>query len=129
MISTLSSDTAFNHLSWDGDGNIWYMKGGKKCFDTDLTWGTSTRRENAIRWWYIEVFAVKIVRDELMQSIINIHKELVWKLQPWGMNWARGLIPSLDAHVTQGGLCCRVLGVKTKGEDCVKCPDPMYLMR
>ena len=42
---------------------------------------------------------------------------------------ARDLVPSLDAHVTQGGLCCRVLGIKTKGEDCVKCPDPMYLTR
>ena len=45
------------------------------------------------------------------------------------INQARDLVSSLDAHVTQGGLCYRVLGIKTKGEDCVKCPDPMYLTR
>ena len=36
---------------------------------------------------------------------------------------------SLDAHVTQGALCYRVLGIKTKGKDCVKCPNPVYLTR
>ena len=36
---------------------------------------------------------------------------------------------SLDAHVTQGALCYRVLGIKTKGKDCVKCPNPVYLVR
>ena len=41
----------------------------------------------------------------------------------------RDLVSSLDAHVTQGGLCYRVLGIMTKGEDCVKCPDPMHLTR
>ena len=46
-----------------------------------------------------------------------------------GINQARDLVSSLDAHVTQGGLCYRVLQIKTKGEDCVKSPDPMYLTR
>ena len=39
------------------------------------------------------------------------------------------MVSSLDAHVNFGGLCYRVLRIKTKGEDCVKCPDPMYLPR
>ena len=51
---------------------------------------------------------------------------------PWGINPAGDLISSLDAHVTQGGLCSRcsrVLENKTRGEDCVKCSDLMHLMR
>ena len=36
---------------------------------------------------------------------------------------------SLDAHVTQEALCYRVLGIKTKGKDCVKCPNLVFLTR
>ena len=75
--------------------------------------GKSTRREEW-RNTYIEEFASKCSG---------------WKLLPQRINQARGLVSSLDAHVTQGGLCYRVLGIKTRGEGCVKCPDPMYLMR
>ena len=51
------------------------------------------------------------------------------KLLPQGINQARDLVSRLDAHVTWGDLCYRVLGIKTKGEDCVKCPNPLYLTR
>ena len=63
--------------------------------------------------WYIEVFRI------------------IWVEAPTsGDQSGQGLsFYSLDAHVNQGGLCYRVLGIKTKGEDCVKCPDPMYLTR
>ena len=37
---------------------------------------------------------------------------------PRGINQARDLVSSLDAHVTQLWEL-----IKTKGEDCVKCPD------
>ena len=67
---------------------------------------------NVICCWYMEVF--RIIWVEASTS---------------GINQARDLVSSLDAHVTQVGLCYRVLGIKTKGEDCVKCPGPMYLMR
>ena len=47
----------------------------KECFDRDLAWDTNTIKRqsggNGICWWYIEVFAVKLVRDELIQSMIN----------------------------------------------------------
>ena len=36
------------------------------------------------------------------------------------INQARDFVSSLDAHVTQGGLYYRVLGIKTRGEDRVK---------
>ena len=62
--------------------------------------------------WYIEVFRIIWVEASTL-----------------GDQSGQGLGSSLDAHVAQGGLCYRVLGIKTKGEDCVKCPDPMYLTR
>ena len=40
---------------------------------------------------------------------------------PRGINQGRDLAYSLDTHVTQGGICYRVLGIKTKGEACVMC--------
>ena len=66
---------------------------------------------NVICCWYIEVF--RIIRVGV----------------PTSGDQARDLVSSLDAHVTQGGLCHRVLGIKIKGEDCVKCPDSMDLAR
>ena len=63
----------------------------------------------------------------LMQSMTNTHKQCMWKLRPGGIN--RDRVPNLGAHVTQGGLRYRVLGIQTRREDCVKCPDPMSLTR
>ena len=50
-------------------------------------------------------------------------------IQSHGIHQTRDLVSSLEAYVTQGGLGSRVLGVYAKGEDCVECPDPMYLTR
>ena len=51
------------------------------------------------------------------------------KLLPQGINQASALVSSLDAHVTWGGLCYRILGNKTKGEDCVKCHYSVLFLR
>lgn len=66
---------------------------------------------NVICCWYIEVF--RIVWVEASTSGYQSGQGLGF--QP------RCLL------LMQGGLCYRVLGIKTKGEDCVNCPDPMYL--
>ena len=84
----------------------------ERCFDTGTNWDKSTGME---QWRKCDMLLVfRIIWVEASTS---------------GINQARDLVSSLDAYVTQGGLCYRVLGIKTKGEDCVKCPDPMYLMR
>ena len=71
----------------------------------DYTWDKSIRKEERRKCrWYTRVFVVKMFR------IVR------GKLLPQGINQARDLVSSLDAHVlTWGGLCCRVMGIKTKG--------------
>ena len=93
------------------------MKRGKKALIQDYTWDKSTRKEE---WRKCNMLVVH-------KGICS--KDVRGKLLPRGINQARDLVSSLDDHVTWGGLCYRVLGIKTKGEDCVKCPDPMYLTR
>ena len=70
-------------------------------FDTGLSMGQECwkgRVEDAICWWYIEVFAVEMSKNSRGESSYL------------GINQARELVSNLDVHVTQGGLCYRVLG-------------------
>ena len=90
------------------------MKRGKKALIQDYTWDKSTRKEE---WRKCNMLVVH-------KGICS--KDVRGRLLRQGINQARDLVSSLDAW---GGLCYRVLGIKTKGEDFVKCPDPMYLTR
>ena len=99
-----------------------YNDSGRKCFnrrhigDYPLK---SKRRE------------VRIFRTVAGEAVCC---EMGWKemytLRYLEFSVVRDLVSSLDAHVTQGGLFYRLPGnTKTKGEDCVKWPDPMYLTK
>ena len=89
------------------------MKRGKKALIQDSTWDKSTRKEE---WWKCNMLVVH-------KGICS--KDVRGKLLPRRTNQARDLVSSLDAHVTWGGLCYGVLGIKTKGEDCVNPLNPI----
>ena len=65
------------------------MKREKNALMQDYTWNTITEKERA----------------EEMQGGTQRY------LLPQGIHLASDLFSSLDAHVTQGGLCYRVLGI------------------
>ena len=82
----------------------------KESFDTGLYMGREYQKRRVEEMQYVG-------------GTQSCSKDVRGKLLPRGINQARDVVSSLDAHVTCGGLCYRVLGIKTKGEDCVKCPE------
>ena len=82
----------------------------KECFDAGLNMGREYwkgRVQDAIHWWYIEVFAVKMSKNSQGGS----------SYLGGSIRLGRDLVSSLDACVTQGGLCYRVLGTGWGGEN------------
>ena len=65
------------------------MKRGKKALIQDYTWDKSTRKEE---WRKCNILVVH-------KGVCS--KDVRGKLLPWGINQARDLVSSLDAHVIE----------------------------